>query len=65
MTASIIDVKGDGSGHQLVLSSKDSGATGRVELAETSNTGTLASRHGTNVAGHDRTYYLGSVRVVP
>lgn len=41
VTASIIDVNGDGSGQQLVLSSKDTGAVGRVELVETSATGTL------------------------
>ncbi|MFM9904732.1 MAG: flagellar filament capping protein FliD [Pyrinomonadaceae bacterium] len=41
VTASIVDVNGDGTGQQLVLSSKDSGATGRVELVETSSTGTL------------------------
>ncbi len=42
ITASIIDVNGDGSGQQLVLSSKDSGASGRVELVETTATGTLS-----------------------
>lgn len=41
VTASIVDVTGDGTGNQLVLSSKDTGATGRVELVETSATGTL------------------------
>ena len=41
VTASIVDVNGDGTGNQLVLSSKDSGSTGRVELVETSSTGTL------------------------
>lgn len=41
VTASIVDINGDGTGNQLVLSSKDSGATGRVELVETSSTGTL------------------------
>lgn len=41
ITASIVDVNGDGSGHQIVLSSKDTGATGRVELVETTSTGTL------------------------
>lgn len=39
--ASIIDVKGDGTGQQLVLTSNDTGASGRVELAETTSTGTL------------------------
>lgn len=42
VTASIVDVNGDGTGNQLVLSSKDSGGVGRVELVETSSTGTLA-----------------------
>jgi flagellar hook-associated protein 2 len=44
VTASIVDVKGDGTGQQIVLSSKDSGASGRVELVETTavSTGTLA-----------------------
>ncbi|MEQ1604144.1 MAG: flagellar filament capping protein FliD [Pyrinomonadaceae bacterium] len=41
VTASIVDVNGDGTGNQLVLNSKDTGATGRVELVETSATGTL------------------------
>ena len=42
VTASIVDVNGDGTGQQLVLRSADSGSTGRVELVETSSTGTLA-----------------------
>ena len=41
VTASIVDVNGDGTGQQLVLSSKESGASGRVELVETTVTGTL------------------------
>ncbi len=41
ITASIVDVNGDGSGQQLVLSSKETGASGRVELIETTSTGTL------------------------
>lgn len=41
ITASIVDVKGDGTGNQIVLSSKDTGVTGRVELVETTSTGTL------------------------
>lgn len=41
VTANIVDIKGDGTGNQLVLSSKDTGATGRVELVETTSTGTL------------------------
>lgn len=42
ITASIVDVNGDGTGQQLVFSSKESGAVGRVELVETTATGTLA-----------------------
>lgn len=42
VTAAIVDVNGDGTGQQLVLSSKETGAAGRVELVETSSTGTLA-----------------------
>jgi flagellar hook-associated protein 2 len=42
VTASIVDVNGDGTGQQLVLSSKESGAAGRVELVETTATGTAA-----------------------
>lgn len=41
VTASIVDVTGDGTGNQLVLNSADSGASGRVELVETTSTGTL------------------------
>ncbi|MFT3743017.1 MAG: flagellar filament capping protein FliD [Pyrinomonadaceae bacterium] len=41
VTANIVDVNGDGAGNQLVLSSKDTGAVGRVELVETTATGTL------------------------
>lgn len=41
ITASIVDVSGNGTGNQLVLSSKDTGASGRVELVETTATGTL------------------------
>lgn len=40
ITASIIDLNGDGTAQQLVLSSKNTGASGRVELIETTNTGT-------------------------
>lgn len=43
ITATIVDVRGDGSEQQLVLSSKESGAKGRVELVETSATGTGAN----------------------
>lgn len=42
VTASIVDVNGDGSGQQLVLKSADLGTSGRVELIETTATGTLA-----------------------
>lgn len=41
ITASIVDVNGDGTGQQLVLSSKEFGASGRVELIETTATDTL------------------------
>lgn len=41
VTANIVDIKGDGTGNQLVLSSKDTGESGRVELVETTSTGTL------------------------
>lgn len=41
VTASIVDVTGKGD-HQLVLTSKETGSAGRVELVETSNTSTLA-----------------------
>ncbi len=40
ITASIIDLNGDGTQQQIVLSSTATGATGRVELVETSATGT-------------------------
>lgn len=40
-TATIVDLKGDGTQKQLVLSSKETGASGRVQLIETSATGTL------------------------
>ncbi len=40
LTASIVDVTGKGS-YQIVLSSAETGAAGRVELVETTNTGTL------------------------
>lgn len=42
VTASIVDVGGDGTRQQLVLNSKETGASGRVELVETTATGTLA-----------------------
>jgi len=42
VTAAIVDVKGDGTGNQLVLNSADTGAAGRVELVETTGTGTDA-----------------------
>jgi flagellar hook-associated protein 2 len=41
ITANIVDVNGDGTGNQIVLSSKETGASGRVELVETTSTGTL------------------------
>lgn len=48
VSASIIDLSGDGTQQQLVLNSKETGASGRVELIETSSTGTgtdLQLRH--------------------
>lgn len=42
VTASIIDLSGDGTQQQLVLNSTETGARGRVELVETSATGTAA-----------------------
>lgn len=42
VTASIVDINGDGTGNQLVLSSTETGTSGRVELVETTATGTLA-----------------------
>lgn len=42
VTASIVDVTGDGTGNQLVLNSTETGAAGRVELVETTATGTGA-----------------------
>lgn len=43
VTATIVDVTGDGTGNQLVLQSKEAGTQGRVELVETTATGTDAS----------------------
>lgn len=40
VTASIVDIGGDGTQNQLVLTSTATGATGRVELVETTATGT-------------------------
>ncbi|MEZ5308551.1 MAG: flagellar filament capping protein FliD [Pyrinomonadaceae bacterium] len=40
--ASIIDVNGDGTGFRLVLTSDETGSAGRVELVETTATGTDA-----------------------
>lgn len=42
VTANIVDIKGDGTELQLVLNSNETGDTGRVELVETSSTGTGA-----------------------
>jgi flagellar hook-associated protein 2 len=42
VTATIVDVTGDGTQQKLVLSSQETGAAGRVELVETTATGTLA-----------------------
>jgi flagellar hook-associated protein 2 len=43
VTASIVDVAGDGTQNELVLSSTATGASGRVELIETTATGTLTA----------------------
>ena len=40
VTATIVDLSGDGTQQQIVLSSTDTGASGRVELVETTSTGT-------------------------
>lgn len=42
VTASIVDLNGDGTQKQLVLNSKDTGAASRVELVEMTATGTAA-----------------------
>ncbi len=42
VTATIIDISGDGTTNQLVLTSDETGSSGRVELVETTSTGTLA-----------------------
>lgn len=42
ITANIVDITGDGTQQQLVLSSSETGTIGRVELVETSATGTSA-----------------------
>ena len=42
VTANIVDIKGDGTEFQLVLNSTETGEAGRVELVETSATGTQA-----------------------
>ncbi|HQU83423.1 MAG TPA: flagellar filament capping protein FliD [Pyrinomonadaceae bacterium] len=41
VTATIVDVDGTGANQQLVLTSKETGTKGRVELVETTATGTL------------------------
>lgn len=43
VTASIVDVSGDGTKNELVLSSTATGAAGRVELVETTSTGTATA----------------------
>jgi len=40
ITAAIVDISGDGTQNQLVLNSSETGAAGRVELVETTSTGT-------------------------
>jgi flagellar hook-associated protein 2 len=42
LTATIVDTDGSGKNYKLVLSSNDTGAAGRVELIETTATGTQA-----------------------
>ena len=49
VTATIVDINGDGTTNQLVLASKETGASGRVELVETTATGTLADINISNV----------------
>ena len=41
VTATIIDISGDGTTNQLVLTSEETGSAGRVEIVETTATGTL------------------------
>jgi flagellar hook-associated protein 2 len=43
VTASIVDISGDGTQNQIVLSSTGTGTAGRVELIETTATGTAAA----------------------
>ena len=43
VTAAIVDIDGTGTQQQLVLTSKETGTAGRVELVETTTTGTGAS----------------------
>lgn len=43
VTAAIVDISGDGTQNQLVLTSTATGASGRVELVETTATGTAAA----------------------
>ena len=40
VTATIVDLNGDGTQQQIILNSKETGASGRVELVETTATGT-------------------------
>lgn len=42
VNATIVDISGDGTQNQLVLSSTETGASGRIELVETTSTGTGA-----------------------
>jgi flagellar hook-associated protein 2 len=43
VTASVVDISGTGTQNQLVLNSTETGASGRVQLVETSSTNTLSS----------------------
>lgn len=49
ITATIVDIDGTGTSNQLVLTSDETGATGRVEIFETTSTGTLADLSLTNL----------------
>lgn len=43
ISAQIVDISGDGTQNQLVLNSTDTGSAGRIEVVETSATGTLTA----------------------
>ncbi|MEZ5425383.1 MAG: flagellar filament capping protein FliD [Pyrinomonadaceae bacterium] len=56
VTASIVDIKGDGSEFQLVLNSNETGQVNRVELVETTSTGTGADLSFTDLNPPDGDY---------